>query len=260
MNPLISMKNIENRFGDKVVHQNLDMTLYTGEILALLGASGCGKSVLLRTLIGLVMPSRGEVLYHDKDLLKLSEADWIDVRKKIAYAFQGGALFDSLSVTDNLAYPLREHTDLPSDQIHSRIISTLKQFGLEGTERLFPSDLSGGMQKRLGVARAIMLDPEIILYDEPTAGLDPMNSRNISDMILKLRDLGKTSIVVTHDLDCVRSVADRISYIHDKKIYVTQTKEEVERNPHPLIKAYFHGEDPSKISLNGDEAQSGARS
>lgn len=246
---LISIKDVTNAFGSKIVHEHLNLDIHKGEVLALIGASGCGKSVLLRSLIGLVVPQYGSITFNGKNLLTLDHDQWIDVRKKIAYAFQGGALFDSLSVSDNLAFPLREHTHLNESVIHDRIKHILSQFGLSNTEHLYPNDLSGGMQKRLGVARAIMMEPEIILYDEPTAGLDPMNSRKISEMIIDLKKTGKTSVVVTHDLDCIQQVADRVAYIHQKKVFVTQSINDVRQRPHPLIKAYFEGQDPSLVSI-----------
>ena len=241
--PIISVRGLKTQFGSKIVHQDLSLDVMKGECLALVGGSGCGKSVLLRSFIGLETPAEGTCLFQERDLFKLSEHEFIEVRKKIAYAFQWGALFDSLTVEDNLSYPLREHTHLSENEIKERVITTLKMFGLENTERLLPGSLSGGMQKRVGLARAIMLDPEIILYDEPTAGLDPSNARNINDMIIKLKNTGKTSVLVTHDMASARSTADRIAYLYQGKIAETQAIGELNQRPLPLIKSFMSGEE-----------------
>lgn len=240
---VISVKNLETGFGSKTIHKDLSVDIKKNEILVLLGASGSGKSVFLRTLIGLEQPRKGSCFFNDKDVFTNGEKDWVYVRKKIAYAFQGGALFDSLTVEENLSYPLREHAKLNKNVIRAQVSEMLKHLGLPGTEKLLPASLSGGMQKRVGLARAIMLDPEVILYDEPTAGLDPANSRNISETILKLKESGKTSILVTHDIDCALRVADRVAFIYRGKIEVLQTIEEVKSNPHPLIDSYLKGEE-----------------
>lgn len=240
---LLKVEGLKTQFDKKVIHKDLALEVEKGEILVLLGGSGAGKSVLLRSFIGLEVPTEGRCLFQGRDLFELREAEWKLVRTQIAYAFQGGALFDSLTVAENLAYPLRAHSKMDSAQIAEKVASMLELISLPGTENLLPSALSGGMQKRVGLARAIILDPDLILYDEPTAGLDPANSRKISELILQLKNHGKTSILVTHDTECALHVASRIAFIHGGKIAAMQTIEEVRTAPHPLIAAYFKGEE-----------------
>lgn len=240
---LLQIAELETRFGPKVVHHGLSLDVLEGEVLVLLGSSGSGKSVLLRTLIGLEVPSGGTCLFEGQDLYKLQESGWNQVRSRIAYAFQGGALFDSLTVEENLCYPLQEHTELTPAQCLDQVREALARFGLLGSEQLLPSSLSGGMQKRVGLARATMLEPKIILYDEPTAGLDPANSRKVADTILTLRGTGKTSVLVTHDTVCALRVTDRIAFIHEGRIAALQSIAEVTTTPAPLIAAYLIGED-----------------
>lgn len=240
--PMLSVKNLKMEFGSKVILENFDLDVYEGEVLVLLGASGSGKSTLLRALIGLETPTDGECQFENTNLFSLDEKQWIDVRKKIAYSFQGGALFDSLTVEENLMYPLQAHSKKSLSEMKKTVDEILGRFGLPNTQQLLPASLSGGMQKRVGLARAMMLDPNIILYDEPTAGLDPANSRIIAETILKLKSSGKTSILVTHDTHTAQQVADRLAYIHDKKIAALQTIDEFRLAPHPHFARYFKGE------------------
>ncbi len=213
MKKAIEIKHFKKSFGTKVVHKDVSLTLYQGECLGLIGGSGSGKSVILRSLIGLEKPDSGSILVDDVDISKMNERELLPIRKKIAYVFQGGALFDSLSVFDNLAYPLREHTKLSEDVIQEKIENLLKEFGLQGNESVFPAELSGGMQKRVGLARSIIMNPDIVLYDEPTAGLDPYNTIRIQEMIMDLKKKGVTSILVTHDMPTATAVCDRIALL-----------------------------------------------
>jgi phospholipid/cholesterol/gamma-HCH transport system ATP-binding protein len=239
---LIKIQNIRKSYGQKVVHDGIDLSIYRGEILTLMGGSGSGKSVLLRSLIGLEKPDEGNILFREVDIVQLSEEKLVDVRKKIAYVFQYGALFDSFTIHENLAYPLREHTTLNEKQIHQKVILTLKQLGLEGSENLFPSDLSGGMQRRVGVARAIIMDPEVILYDEPTTGLDPYNTRQILLIIQKLRKNGATSVLVTHDMHSIFTVTDRVAFLKNGKIAALGSREEIQNSKDPALSGFIHGE------------------
>lgn len=214
----IVLKNFKKSFGDKVIHKDVSFEVPKGMCMGLLGGSGMGKSVILRSIIGLEQPDSGQVIVQGQDITKLKEHEMADVRKKVAYAFQGGALFDSMSVFDNIAYSLREHTKTSEKEIKKQVMQTLESFGLEGNENLFPSDLSGGMQKRLGLARAIIIKPDVVLYDEPTAGLDPYNTRKIQEMILNLKDRGVTSILVTHDMPSAFAVCDKIALLGDGRV------------------------------------------
>lgn len=240
--PLIEVLGVSKRYGSKVVHENINLNVYPGEILTLMGGSGSGKSVLLRSMIGLEKPDRGKILFHGKDITQLDEAKLVDVRKRVAYVFQYGALFDSLTVEENLAYPLREHTSLTDEQIHEKVITTLRKVGLEGSEKLLPSDLSGGMQRRVGVARSIILDPEVILYDEPTTGLDPYNTKQILKIILQLKGQGATSILVTHDMSSIFAVTDRVAFLKKGKIAALGTAQEIKDTKDPELKGFIYGE------------------
>jgi phospholipid/cholesterol/gamma-HCH transport system ATP-binding protein len=241
METVLELKNIKKRFGEKIVHDGLNIALRKGEILALFGGSGTGKSVALRGIIGLEHPDGGEIIFQGRDISHLRENRLIDVRKKIAYVFQNGALFDSMTVKENLAYPLVEHTKLTDEQIEEKIRAMLKLVSMEGSENLLPASLSGGMQKRVGLARAIILEPEIILYDEPTAGLDPQNTKNLMEIMRKLRDMGRAGIFVTHDIPAALDVADRIAILYNRKIHVIDSVENIKKSDDPVVKAFIEG-------------------
>ncbi len=238
----VSFKHFKKSFGSKLVHRDVTFEVRRGECLGLLGGSGAGKSVILRTLVGLEKPDGGEVIVEGQEISKLAETELIEIRKKVAYVFQNGALFDSMSVFDNLAYALREHTDLSENVIRERVLKGLEDFGLKGNEKLFPSNLSGGMQKRVGLARSIILQPKVVLYDEPTAGLDPYNTRRICDMILRLKERGATAIFVTHDMPAAFSVCDRIAVLKDGVIHAIGTREEIQRQD-PWVQRFIEGEE-----------------
>ena len=238
---VIEVKNFTKAFGTKVVHDGVTFYVRKGECLGLVGGSGAGKSVILRSLIGLEKPDSGDILIDDVNVTKFNEADWLSVRKKVAYAFQGGALFDSMTVFENLAYPLIEHTKMSPEEVKKRIASQLADFGLSGTEKLFPNELSGGMQKRVGLARAMMLEPEIILYDEPTAGLDPYNTKKIQELILNLKAKGVTSILVTHDMPTAFAVCDKFAFLKDKIIKEQGTIAQLKEKKDSLIYQFIEG-------------------
>ena len=208
----------------------------------MIGGSGTGKSVLLRSLIGLERPDSGEIYFEGHKISGLTEREMIPVRKQIAYAFQGGALFDSMTVYENLAYPLREHTNFSEAEISKKISALLTEFGLFGSETLFPANLSGGMQKRVGLARAIILNPEVILYDEPTAGLDPSNTQKIQAMIMNLKAKGKTGVLITHDMPVAFQVCDRIAMLQNGKIKVISTCKEILKDKTHPISEFAQGE------------------
>jgi phospholipid/cholesterol/gamma-HCH transport system ATP-binding protein len=239
---VIEVQDFKKSFGSKVVHDGVTFYVRKGECLGLVGGSGTGKSVLLRSLIGLEKPDSGSVRINEEEATRFTEAQWLHVRKKVAYAFQGGALFDSMTVFQNLSYPLEEHTTLTADQIKAKILKQLEDFGLPGSENLFPNELSGGMQKRVGLARAMMLEPEVILYDEPTAGLDPYNTKKIQETILQLKQKGVTSILVTHDMPTAFAVCDKFAFLKDKKIIEQGTIEQLRQNPNSMINQFIEGQ------------------
>lgn len=239
---MIEIADFTKSYGKKQVHRGVSFHVKKGECLGLIGGSGTGKSVILRTLIGLEKPDQGDVKIDGQSIVGLDDHQLVEVRKRVAYVFQGGALFDSMTVFDNLAYPLREHTQLSEGEIKKRIQKTLDEFGLGGNENVMPSNLSGGMQKRVGLARAIILNPEIILYDEPTAGLDPFNTRRIQDMIAKLKDHGTTSILVTHDMPVALAVCDRLVLLLQGKIAAEMTPDDFYKSEGHLMKKFIQGE------------------
>jgi phospholipid/cholesterol/gamma-HCH transport system ATP-binding protein len=234
-------RDFKKSFGTKVVHKGVSFQLRKGECLGLLGGSGQGKSVILRSLIGLEKPDSGKVIVDGEDIVPMNEEQLINVRKKVAYVFQNGALFDSMSVFENLAYPLRAHTNLNEDEIRDRVISQLAEFGLQGNELLSPSDLSGGMQKRVGLARSIIMQPKVVLYDEPTAGLDPYNTIRIQEMILGLKEKGVSGIFVTHDMPSAFAVCDRIALLLEGKIQAVGTRDELEAQPDSKLTRFVKG-------------------
>lgn len=239
---VIEVKNFKKSFGRKIIHEDVSFYVKKGECLGLVGGSGTGKSVLLRSLIGLEKSDSGSIQINDVEVVGFSEPEWLEVRKKVGYAFQGGALFDSMTVFENLSYPLKEHTTKNKEQIKDKIISQLHEFGLYDCENLFPGELSGGMQKRVGLARAMMLEPEIILYDEPTAGLDPYNTKKIQDLILRLKTKGVTSILVTHDMPTAFAVCDKFAFLKDKKIIEQGTIAQLKNSPDSMINQFIEGQ------------------
>lgn len=239
---VIEVLNFKKTYGSKVVHRDVSFEVLRGQCVGMIGGSGTGKSTILRCLIGLEKPDDGKILIHGTDIVPMNEDELSLVRTKVAYAFQGGALFDSMTVFENLAYPLREHTKLSRSEIRKRIFDQLKGFGLDGTEPLYPASLSGGMQKRVGLARAMMLGPEVVLYDEPTAGLDPYNTKKIQESILQLKSQGVTSILVTHDMPTAMAVCDTMIFLMDGKVAAHGTIEELEQNSGGLIGQFINGE------------------
>jgi phospholipid/cholesterol/gamma-HCH transport system ATP-binding protein len=240
----IRVVDFRKSFGTRPVHSGVSFTLYKGECLGLVGGSGTGKSVLLRSLIGLESPDSGQIFFDGSELTGISEDEWVPIRKRIAYVFQDGALFDSMTVFDNLAYPLLEHSQLTEEEIRIRIKKQLDEFGLSHSEDLLPASLSGGMQKRVGLARAMMLDPEVVLYDEPTAGLDPFNTKKIQDSILKLKQHGMTSILVTHDMPTALAVCERIMFLKEGKIVEELATNIIPREQDSQLFQFIQGEVP----------------
>jgi phospholipid/cholesterol/gamma-HCH transport system ATP-binding protein len=240
---IIEVRGLRTQFGDYVVHENLDLDVREGEILGVVGGSGTGKSVLMRAIIGLKRPSAGEVRVFGEDYYALSEREQIKIAQRWGVLFQGGALFSSLTVAQNVMAPIKEHLHLP--ELLARDIAALKisMSGLPPEAGAnFPSELSGGMRKRAGLARALALDPELLFLDEPTAGLDPIGAAKFDELIVNLKkSLGLTVFMVTHDLDTLRTACDRVAVLAEKKVIACGTIEEVRRSGHPWIEEYFGG-------------------
>ena len=238
---LIRFEGLHKAFGPKKIYEGLDLEIRKGETLTVIGGSGTGKSVLLKCLIGLQFPDAGRVMFDGQDVTGLSEDDFLPVRRRVAMVFQGAALFDSLTVGENIAYPLREQDRaMPEEEVHRKVKRKLELVNLPGIEDMRPSDLSGGMRKRVGLARAIATDPEVILWDEPTTGLDPISTRVIDDLIVSMkRQLGCTSIVITHDMDSAFRVSDRMAMLHGRRIVQVGTVQQMQQSERQEVRAFF---------------------
>ena len=256
--PFVEIDGLHKSFGANHVLRGVDLRIDRGEVYTLLGGSGSGKSVLLKHMIGLLRADAGRVRVDGTDVTGYSEAQWIDVRRGIGYVFQGAALFDSLSVYENLAYPLREHEKWEEARIAARVAECLEAVGLPGIERRMPAELSGGMRKRIGVARAIAQQPSAILYDEPSTGLDPGNSRRIARLIRSLQDrLQATSVVVTHDLSLCYEVSDRVALLEDGRVAQHGSMDELESGALPRVAAFLEGEGEEAGIAPGEDAHDG---
>lgn len=239
----IAFSGIEKAFGSNQVFKGLSLSIEKGETLTIIGGSGTGKTLLLKMLIGLIKPDRGEVVFDGRNVIGASLEDLIHIRRRAGMLFQGGALFDSLNVKENIAYPLREHFHHSENQISSLVAQKLELVGLPGAEVMMPSDLSGGMRKRVALARAIATDPEVILYDEPTTGLDPINTRRIDKLIRDLqKKLHVTSVVVTHDMASAFAISDRLAFLYHGKIELVGTVDAMKHSTSPLIRSFIVGE------------------
>lgn len=236
---MIELRDLTKSFGELKVLRGIDLTINEGMALAIIGESGCGKSVLLKLIIGLLKPDSGSVLLDGRDITKIKYKELVEIRKKFGMVFQGSALFDSLTVEENVGLGLRRHTRLPKEEIRRKISWCLNHVGLEGVEDRFPAQLSGGMKKRVAVARAIAMDPKFILYDEPTTGLDPITAQKINQLIDYIhRKLTVTSIIVTHDIPAVSRMADRIAMLHQGAISFAGTPEELLGADDPMVKQF----------------------
>jgi phospholipid/cholesterol/gamma-HCH transport system ATP-binding protein len=239
----VQVKDVKKAFGDNLVFEGLELTVKRGETLTILGPSGSGKSVLLKLLIGLQKPDAGHIFVGGVDVAPLDEPQLREVRRKAGMLFQGAALFDSMSVGDNVAYGLYEHFDWPRQKVRERVAECLEWVGLPNTEEKMPSDLSGGMKKRVALARAVAPGPEIILYDEPTTGLDPANAHRINELIRSLkRRLHVTSIVITHDVEAAYAVSDRVGLVNAHHIGALIEVATARRSPPPELQAFVRGE------------------
>jgi len=238
--PFVEFRDVHKAYGVKQVLRGADLTVYRGEVLVILGGSGSGKSVTLRHMLGLEAPDSGRVLVEEEDITDFPEEELYRVRKKFGMLFQSGALFDSMTVFENVAFPLREHTEMGDEEIARAVRERLELVNLPNTEHLMPVDLSGGMRKRVGLARSIVLDPKMILYDEPTTGLDPITAQKINEMIIDLQTkLNVTSVVVTHDIQSAFSVGDRIAFLNKGVFEWVGTMDEARDSDHPILREFF---------------------
>ena len=238
----VRFDDVHKAFGAKKVLEGVTLGIRRGETMVVLGGSGSGKSVLIRHIIGLHRPDRGHVIVDGEDITDEDEEELIPVRKKVAMLFQGGALFDSMNVLENVAYGLREHTDLNEGAIRDRVRSKLAMVGLENVEELMPAELSGGMKKRVALARSISMDPQCILYDEPTTGLDPVTANTINDLIRGLQQrLQVTSVVVTHDIQSAFFVGDRIAFLFEGRMNFVGGVDEARRSGEPRLRTFLTG-------------------
>jgi len=236
---VLSIKNLYKSFGEKKVLQGVDLSLHKGENLVILGKSGTGKSVLIKCIVRLIMPDKGEVIALGKNIPKLNESELNMVRKQIGFLFQSAALYDSMSVRENLEFPLR-NTKTEPEEMEKMVKEALQNVNLLDVIDKMPSELSGGMRKRLGLARTIIVKPKIILYDEPTTGLDPITSKEISELIVKIQETYQSSsIIITHDIECARITANRILVLKEGKFSAEGTFEELQHSSDPFIQSFF---------------------
>lgn len=247
---MIAAKQLSYRVSGKSILRRVDLTIHKGETLAVMGMSGAGKSTLLKCIGGLLRPTGGQILIEGTDIARMPEKHLDGIRRRMGLVFQYAALFDSLNVYDNVSFGLRRHSNLPEAEIAEVVKSKLSLVGLPRTEELMPAELSGGMQKRVGLARALAMSPDILLYDEPTAGLDPISSATIAELIVKTRDeVGVTSIVVSHDIPTIKHVANRIAMLHRGKIIAIGTTEEMDDSDDPAVRQFMSGSTEGPIQI-----------
>jgi phospholipid/cholesterol/gamma-HCH transport system ATP-binding protein len=240
--PMIKVRSLTKKIGQQEILRGVDLEVCNGETLAIIGRSGGGKSVLLKHMVGLMEPDAGEIWIHGQNIIGMNERQLGTIREKVGILFQSGALFDSMTVADNIAFPLREAGERDPKVLHAKITEMLEVMEMEGQEEKMPESLSGGMKKRVGLARAIIRRPSCVLYDEPTSGLDPVVADSINRLIRQLqRRFGMTSVVVTHDMKSAFDVADHIAYLHEGRIYFHGTASELQKSSDPLIQDFLLG-------------------
>lgn len=246
---MIEVRDLKKRFGAHSILDGVSFRIEKGESVVIIGRSGGGKSVLLKHLIGLLKPDGGEVLIEGENIIPMNERELLRVRHKFGMLFQSAALFDSLTVAENVAFAFRRDRSLPEQAIRRKVAEVLEMVDLPGTEDKKPSELSGGMKKRVGLARAIIYQPQIVLYDEPTTGLDPIVSDSIDQLIVRVRDrLAVTTVVVTHDMRSTRRLGQRILMLHDRRIYATGTPDEIFNSQDPVVRRFTEGvSDPKEL-------------
>jgi len=249
---MIELKNIHKSFGANHVLRGINLEIKKGESLVVIGGSGSGKSVLLKHIIGLSKPDKGEVIIDSVELSKLDEDGLNDIRKKFGMLFQSSALFDSMSVWENVGFGLKRHTDMKDKEIKEIAVEKLRMVGLVGVEDEMPSELSGGMRKRVGLARAIAMEPEILLYDEPTTGLDPIMADAINNLIIEMRErLNITSIAITHDMKSAYKIADTIAMLYNGLIIHRGSSEEIRNTSDPVVRQFIEGSAVGPITIEG---------
>ncbi|HEY8312997.1 MAG TPA: ATP-binding cassette domain-containing protein [Candidatus Baltobacteraceae bacterium] len=249
-NLIAKLDDVTLRYGDRVVLQNCSLDVVDGAITCIIGLSGAGKSTILRLLDGLRKPEAGHVYVRDRDICHMPESELIDMRSKIGFAFQFAALFDSMTIGDNIALPLREHTSLSEKEIKDVVLQTLDSVGLSHTYDNFPSELSGGMLKRAGFARAVVTNPDVVLYDEPTTGLDPIVTHLLTDTIKRLRQkLNATAVVISHDLQSIYMMADYVAMLFEGAIIAYGTVEEIKQSMNPIVQQFLQGSEVGPIPL-----------
>lgn len=247
---MIKIEDLKKSFNAKKVLDGVNLDIEQGKITVIIGRSGEGKSVLIKHIIGLLRPDEGRIFLDDLELTSMKERDFNEVRRRFGMLFQGAALFDSMTVAENVGFPLKEHTDLNDEDIMKAVVEKLKRVGLVDVENMMPADLSGGMKKRVGLARAIVMDPEIVLFDEPTTGLDPIMSDSIAELVLDTqRALKTTYVLITHDIPFTYKIADKIAMLHEGRIIEEGTVEEMKVNPNPILRQFLEGraEGPIKV-------------
>ncbi|MCK4738687.1 MAG: ABC transporter ATP-binding protein [Deltaproteobacteria bacterium] len=239
---MIKIRDLKKSFKTKIVLDGVNLDIEKGKITVIIGRSGEGKSVFIKHIIGLIKPDSGHIYLDDKDIVSLSESEHSSILKRFGMLFQGAALFDSMTVAENVGFPLREHTGLSSKDILTTVKEKLRRVGLVGIEDLMPAELSGGMKKRVGLARAIIMDPEVVIFDEPTTGLDPVMSANIGELMLDTQKALKTTyIAITHDIALTFRVADYVAMLHEGRIIAEGTVEEIKNNPNPILQQFLTG-------------------
>jgi len=241
---IIVVKNLTKQFGPKVVLDNVSLTIEKGKTTVVIGPSGCGKTVLIKHFIVLLRPTSGEVYFKGQRVDNLGERELNRVRTRYGFLFQGGALFDSLTVAENIMFPVKQHFRITNwREVEELVKAKLAMVGLDGYQNYYPANLSGGQRKRVALARAIALNPEVILYDEPTTGLDPIRADIINELILKLqRELGETTVVVTHDMTSAYKIADRIVMLHNGRIIADGDADHIRNHPHPEVQQFINGQ------------------
>jgi len=238
---IIGINNVYKAFDTKEVHNGVNLSIQRGENITVLGGSGSGKSVLLKEITGLLKPDSGDVIVDGDNIIHMNETELVNVRKKIGMLFQGAALFDSLTVEENIAYPLRENANFPEDEIKEIVAKNLEMVGLPDIQDKMPSDLSGGMKKRVGLARAMAMNPKILLYDEPTTGLDPPNITRINQLIRNMQEkFGITGVIITHDVQSAFEISDRIAFLYHGKIVFTGTVEEAKNTEVEILSDFIN--------------------